>query len=685
MSKDELYSYCLNRIDNSLDELQKRDWIQPDVLVKLKQIFPPTTIGKKAINSESNQKYSASASTLNGTDASLKPSPSIEGKLNIYHTRNVRHTGDPSEIIQPVKTLDIPVKIEQKAPVRDKSLNEHRESLNPNLPSREKSETKSQPPVTSKPNQAPNLPSKSSKPSPSIPVQTKVGNVPVEISVDSAVAMSVAQKAVTSGAALQLAKGLKPKVGADGNIGFSVDPKSAAQAAKTMHGTGATKELIGGMSMKADVAGNQIPISGKSVVNETQQKGPAVAPKANPAPEGRSILEGLPPPPPWTFTKPKVPPGMPPPLHQTKLLSTHHTNAAPPSYTESLPPELPKRQVVRAIKDFSSSEDGDLTIRTGEDITVISSAEYVSERKGPNNVKLHYLEGWKLVSLANEQFGFNGWSSSIINQTVDFIDSVEGKYNVGISTIVRVTLKDGTFHEDVGFGSIENCKSKAGAIEKAKKESVTDALKRACKHFGNSLGNCLYNKEYLKRISRIGAPQARALDPNLLYRQKEHRVNNPGAPQKQSSVPLQKQSHANQTEPSKPTKPVAVPIPTPQPTVHQANAAAQPVPQPEKDEFMDSDDELYMNADLECINVSILDKVHNQKSANSFENTPSNDPEEFRPPNSLEFTPASKVIAQTKAQPYKLSNRTNYPKRNSDSYQNQQLKKSKVDEIPGFT
>ena len=51
-------------------------------------------------------------------------------------------------------------------------------------------------------------------------------------------------------------------------------------------------------------------------------------------------------------------------------------------------------------------------------------------------------------------------------------------------------LKDGTFHEDVGVGIGEN-KKKADAQQKAMKEAVTDARKRALKTFGNLLGSSL--------------------------------------------------------------------------------------------------------------------------------------------------------------------------------------------------
>ena len=33
-----------------------------------------------------------------------------------------------------------------------------------------------------------------------------------------------------------------------------------------------------------------------------------------------------------------------------------------------------------------------------------------------------YLEGWRAISLANEIFGFNGWSHSVSQQTIDFVD-----------------------------------------------------------------------------------------------------------------------------------------------------------------------------------------------------------------------------------------------------------------------
>jgi DNA repair and recombination protein RAD52 len=145
--------------------------------------------------------------------------------------------------------------------------------------------------------------------------------------------------------------------------------------------------------------------------------------------------------------------------------------------------------------------------------------EYISSRAGPGGAKVHYLAADKAISLANEIFGFNGWSSSIQNIQIDFVDenAQTGKISLGLSVIVRITLKDGTHHEDIGYGQIENCKGKAAAFEKAKKEGTTDALKRALRNFGNVLGNCVYDKTYLQKVTKLKVG-ATKWDESMLHR-----------------------------------------------------------------------------------------------------------------------------------------------------------------------
>lgn len=51
---------------------------------------------------------------------------------------------------------------------------------------------------------------------------------------------------------------------------------------------------------------------------------------------------------------------------------------------------------------------------------------------------------------------------------LDCVDQREGKYHAGASAIVRITLRDGTYHEDTGYGMIENLKGKGACLQKVR-------------------------------------------------------------------------------------------------------------------------------------------------------------------------------------------------------------------------
>ncbi|SCW02769.1 LAFE_0F13872g1_1 [Lachancea fermentati] len=129
--------------------------------------------------------------------------------------------------------------------------------------------------------------------------------------------------------------------------------------------------------------------------------------------------------------------------------------------------------------------------------------EYISKRVGFGTSRVAYIEGWKAINLANQIFGYNGWSTEVKNITVDFMDERQGKFCIGCTAIIRVTLTDGTFREDIGYGTVENERRKSSAFERAKKSAVTDALKRSLRAFGNALGNCLYDKAFLAKIDKV--------------------------------------------------------------------------------------------------------------------------------------------------------------------------------------
>ncbi|TPR03520.1 Aspartic-type endopeptidase ctsD [Aspergillus niger] len=161
----------------------------------------------------------------------------------------------------------------------------------------------------------------------------------------------------------------------------------------------------------------------------------------------------------------------------------------------------PFEEPQRRINEYTAQEIATLQARLDKKL----GPEYISSRPGAAGQRVHYLSADKCINLANEVFGFNGWSSSIQNIQIDFVEESPntGKISLGLSVIVRVTLKDGTYHEDIGYGHIENCKGKAAAFEKAKKEGTTDALKRALRNFGNVLGNCVYDKDYVSKVTKV--------------------------------------------------------------------------------------------------------------------------------------------------------------------------------------
>lgn len=65
---------------------------------------------------------------------------------------------------------------------------------------------------------------------------------------------------------------------------------------------------------------------------------------------------------------------------------------------------------------------------TAQEIAILQSRldkqlgpEYISSRQGPGGNKVNYLAADKVINLANEVFGFNGWSSAIRDVTVDYV------------------------------------------------------------------------------------------------------------------------------------------------------------------------------------------------------------------------------------------------------------------------
>lgn len=117
----------------------------------------------------------------------------------------------------------------------------------------------------------------------------------------------------------------------------------------------------------------------------------------------------------------------------------------------------------------------------------------VQTRPGPGRQTIHYLDTATVIHQANQIFGFNGWCHQIIRYFKNYQFYEQGRYRVGYSAIVRVTLKNGCFHEAVGCGDAD-LPFLGQAIENSQKTATSDALKRCLKIFGEALGNDLMGK-----------------------------------------------------------------------------------------------------------------------------------------------------------------------------------------------
>jgi DNA repair and recombination protein RAD52 len=81
----------------------------------------------------------------------------------------------------------------------------------------------------------------------------------------------------------------------------------------------------------------------------------------------------------------------------------------------------PFEELPRGISEYTAQEIATLQARLDKKL----GPEYISSRPGAAGQKVHYLSADKCINLANEVFGFNGWSSSIQNIQIDFVCSMK--------------------------------------------------------------------------------------------------------------------------------------------------------------------------------------------------------------------------------------------------------------------
>lgn len=86
-----------------------------------------------------------------------------------------------------------------------------------------------------------------------------------------------------------------------------------------------------------------------------------------------------------------------------------------------------------------------------------------------------------IFNLANEVFGYNGWSSEIISSHLvhEHLDEETNEYSVKYNVVARIILKDGTYNDELGTGEATNMPHKHMCYNKSKKQAITDGLKNS--------------------------------------------------------------------------------------------------------------------------------------------------------------------------------------------------------------
>ena len=134
------------------------------------------------------------------------------------------------------------------------------------------------------------------------------------------------------------------------------------------------------------------------------------------------------------------------------------------------------------------------------------ASEELAKKLDPSHVKPakkygpkgDYIEGWHAMAEANRIFGFGSWSYTVpeckcvSERPREIGQNKNPGFGVTYTATVRVHIGD-VVREDVGAGHGYDVDCGL-AHESAIKESVTDALKRALRSFGNPFGLALYDK-----------------------------------------------------------------------------------------------------------------------------------------------------------------------------------------------
>lgn len=150
----------------------------------------------------------------------------------------------------------------------------------------------------------------------------------------------------------------------------------------------------------------------------------------------------------------------------------------------------------------------------------------VKEREGAGRRSFSYLSTDYVIARMNSVFGNLNWATETVANDCVFQGQVNGKHCVSYIARVKVEAQHidengrvlRTSHTGTGYGDGSDGSNLGKAHELAAKEAESDALKRACKNLGQSMGLALYDKDQTNVVedsssSRSDAPAPKASAP----------------------------------------------------------------------------------------------------------------------------------------------------------------------------
>jgi hypothetical protein len=122
------------------------------------------------------------------------------------------------------------------------------------------------------------------------------------------------------------------------------------------------------------------------------------------------------------------------------------------------------------------------------------NAQLLKERQGAGNVKLKYLDGRTAIETANRIFGKGKWGFRITSRSHEKIQKANGEAQEYFTADIELYVAGNPFpFPGDGIGGVKS--NTVEGIEMARKDAVTDALKRALCYYGDQFGLALRDKD----------------------------------------------------------------------------------------------------------------------------------------------------------------------------------------------